>query len=69
VGYSPWGRKESDTTERVNSNMPGVNILWTAWQHPFGLCDVTSSLKPWPLSALGLRFPELPPESTTTWVA
>ena len=69
MGYSPWGHKESDTTERLNSNIPGVTILWTAGQHQYGVCDVTSSLKRWPLNALGLRFPELPPQSTTTWVA
>ena len=69
VGYGPWGHKESDMTERLNSNIPGVTILWTAGQHQYGVCDVTSSLKRWPLNALGLRFPELPPQSTTTWVA
>ena len=28
--YSPWGRKESDTTERLNScyNAAGGNIKW-----------------------------------------
>ena len=25
---SPWGRRESDTTERLNSNKPKMGLLW-----------------------------------------
>ena len=30
MGYSSWGRKESDTTERLNDNkeINGANQLW-----------------------------------------
>ena len=30
VGYSPWGRKELDTTERLHFHFS----LWKAWWHP-----------------------------------
>ena len=30
MGYSPWGRKESDTTERLNNNSkPSQNSVGT----------------------------------------
>ena len=28
AGYSPWGRKESDTTERLDFPSFGVNLIW-----------------------------------------
>ena len=33
VGYSPWGHKESDTTERLTFTLPLIS--W--WQSPFAV--------------------------------
>ena len=45
VGYSPWGRKESDTTERLNwlTNFPGVTI-WLCT--PKGFASFKNTIEP-----------------------
>ena len=47
MGYSPWGRKESDTTERLHSFIVGGKDF-----------DVSLSLdsSPWKPSGLSLTF-------------
>ena len=35
AGYSPWGRKESDTSERLSTHMYLVQVL-SSWMDPDG---------------------------------
>ena len=47
VCYSPWSRKESDTTEQLNNNhhgarMAGRKQMWHLWEHHvLTVCKVT----------------------------
>ena len=43
AGYSPWGRKESDTTEQLNNNS---KLLVEYMLHPRVLRKQNSFLKP-----------------------
>ena len=40
LGYSPWGRKESDTTERLHYHYHKLPLLWTSC---YICCLVTKS--------------------------
>ena len=49
MGYSSWGRKESDTTERLSAQHKGVYIYWWFHQpHPLalgsGICNEPSEM-------------------------
>ena len=53
VGYSPWGHKESDTTERLHFHRPNIPgcyaiLLFTA----LGLASITSHIHNWVLLLL-----------------
>ena len=32
AGYSPWGRRESDTTERLNTQLTVLVIVWAKYK-------------------------------------
>ena len=34
VGYSPWGRKESDTTERLHFHFFSLSYMFVTFSHP-----------------------------------
>ena len=44
-GYSPWGCKESDTTERLSTAPPPVILIYVISQWYAGKCLTTSSLE------------------------
>ena len=56
VGYSPWGRKESDTTEQLSTHpcFPIATQSWSLWQRPTKLKVLPlwpfmkKSVNPWP---------------------
>ena len=52
VGYSPWGRKESDTTERLNSSTRWVVLQGTQRSSLRGGSGLHSSRPPWLLTAM-----------------
>ena len=56
VGYSPWGHKESDTTERLSTHThvnSGHGNVWTVqtrgWIFTFHLVNFNTNCHMWPL--------------------
>ena len=57
VGYSPWGLKKSDMTEKLTLSLSlSATCIFTCWTCPFPLPHVNAALLWWTWSSLALTF-------------
>ena len=60
VGYSPWGRKESDTTERLHFTYASILQPKDIWPGPLFLSRLKDSFLPRPVGLPGTAAPPHP---------